>query len=258
MIPVVEELASLLHDQPENPMRPCQARPMKAEIDRLEAMARDPFAGSVRGAVQRRARQVRQMYERDMPKKIEEPHRRNRVNALAKDVLKNVIVDRLISKSETDRNPPGAVGYQMRHGEYSKPFKRAAMTWKRAMFALDPHGGGTEGQEDYDRDFANYVRYQPAGLRADGTAHYMAGAQVPGHFAMSPLARQNWPFDHEPESPLKTAREREHEHEITVTTATKAEKTKRPMSDKQRAHIERLKALALARAKKEGAADAPA
>ena len=204
-IAVVEELATLLHDQPDNPMRSTQLAGWQAEVDRLERMASQPaeFAGSARGFAQRRLRQIRQMVDQNAPKKITEPQRQARVHELTKRVLTDVIVPRLITKAESDRNPPGAVGYQLRHGEFSKPFKRAAMTWKRGMLALDPTADGG------DPDFTNYARYQPQGLNPNGISQYMPGAQRPGHFAMSPLARANWPFESEPDSPLKQAQERE-------------------------------------------------
>lgn len=255
-IAVVEELAGLLHDQPDNPLRPVQAQGLQAEMDRLERMASQPaeFAGSARGFAQRRARQVRQMFNRDAPKKITD-ERRNRVNALTKQVLTEVIVPRLITKAESDRNPPGAVGYQLKHGEFSAPFKRAAAVWKRGMLALDPTADGG------DPDFTNYARYQPQGVRADGVTSYMPGAQRPGHFAMSPLARANWPFDEPENTALAQVQRRESEETQGSGHAARAraEKPKREMTEKQRAAIERMRAARAANiaAKKQGGTDAP-
>lgn len=248
-IAVVEELAELLHDQPEQPLRPNQMAGWQAEVDRLERMAGQPaeYAGTARGFAQRRLRQVRGIVDRHAPRKITDPSRAARVHTLTKQVLTEVIVPRLLTRAESDRNPPGAVGYQLRHGEFSAPFKRAANVWKRGMLALDPGANGG------DPDFTNYARYQPQGVRADGVTSYMPGAQVPGHFAMSPLARANWPFDHEPESPLAQARARE----AGTDTAPPAPKPKRVMTEKQRAATERMQAARAANlAAKKGATDA--
>ena len=253
-IAVVEELATLLHDQPEQPLRPVQQAGWQAEVDRLERMANQPaeFAGTARGFAQRRLRQVRGIVDRHAPKKITDPHRRDPVHALTQRVLTEVIIPRLITRAESDRNPPGAVGYQLRHGEFSVPFKRAANVWKRGMLALDPSANGG------DPDFTNYARYQSQGLRADGVSHHMPGAQLAGHVAMSPLAKANYPFD----DPDTTALAQVQRREATTANGVKtgAAKPKRPMSAKQQAAVERMRtarAASLA-ARKEGIADASA
>ena len=70
--------------------------------------------------------------------------------------------------------------------ENARPIKRAVQAVKRAMFALDP--------ETDDLDHANLEKYRPSGITPDGTSTWDAAAQIPGHLAMTPLAKERWPL----------------------------------------------------------------
>lgn len=202
--PAVGELAELLHDQPVNPLRPNQKQGWQAEVEHLERITGQPaeFAGTAKGFARRRLQQVKRLLETNSAKKIGDEPRRSKVAILCKRVLTDVLLPRLLTRAESDRNPPGAVGHQLRHGEFSTPFKDAALIWKRGMRALEP--------DNDDPDFTNYARYQRPGVRPDGTASFQPEAQRPGNFAMSPLAKANWPFgDTEVKSALNEVRARE-------------------------------------------------
>jgi hypothetical protein len=100
--------------------------------------------------------------------------------------------------------------------ENSPAIKKAILTWKRAMRALDP--------TNTDQDYTNIEKFRPEGVNPDGTSTFMADAQIPGVFAMSPAAKANWPLG----AP-------------TVDTALGQVK-KRELSEKQKAAIERMHA----------------
>jgi hypothetical protein len=102
------------------------------------------------------------------------------------------------------RNPAGAVGKFLR-SENSPQVQDAIQQWKRAQLALE--------QGNPDPDLANVERFRPEVHIPGQAATYMANAQIPGHFAMSPQAKANWP-EGLPEqgtavSPLKQAQKRE-------------------------------------------------
>jgi hypothetical protein len=157
------------------------------ELRRQEQMVVAPayVTGHSRGAAQQRARQLRRFLDEGAPKAITEPGRANQVKALTDQLVADVIQPALLSRAQMRRNPAGAVGHHLRT-EASKPFKQAALQWKRAMRALDP--------ENADPDFTNYERFRAEGEGPNGAATFMVGAQIPGHLAMTPQAKANWPL----------------------------------------------------------------
>lgn len=80
------------------------------------------------------------------------------------------------------RNPAGAVDMHMK---WEAKNKEKIIQWKNCMRLLEP--------ENEDKDFTNIERFRPSGLSPDAAASFMMGAQIPGHFAMTPLAKANWP-----------------------------------------------------------------
>jgi hypothetical protein len=197
----VAELQALLTDQPENPLRPNQLADWQEEQARVEAMAQAPqyVTGQNRGAALRRSREISKLLAAQAPKKITDG-RVNRVKALADTVLETIIRPGLLPRAVMRRNPAGAVGH-FRRTEGHPVFKRAVLTWKRALRALDP--------ENPDPDHSNYERVRPEGAHPDGVATYMADAQIPGQFAMTPQAKANYPFPDPPTSALAQVQSRE-------------------------------------------------
>ena len=80
------------------------------------------------------------------------------------------------------RNPPGAVGM---HERWEKANKDKIIERKNILKLLDP--------DNEDPDYLNVEMIRPSGITQDMAATFMMGATVPGHFAMSPLAKANWP-----------------------------------------------------------------
>ncbi len=119
---------------------------------------------------------------------------------LASEVLETVIRPALLTQEEMRRNPAGAVG-RFLSTENSRPVQEAIQDWKRAQLAVE--------QGNPDPALANVERFRPS----MGAGTFMANAQIPGHFAMTPQAKANWPADMPAEgtvdTPLKQVRKRE-------------------------------------------------
>lgn len=192
----VAKLEQLLHDQPENPLRQNQVEAFQEEKQRLESIVKAPSwqTGADRGAATKRFRQIDKYIREQAPKEMD-ASRKDSVAKLAGELL-GQIRDVMLPRSVMRRNPAGAVD-QFRRGEGSVGAKKAIMTWKRAMRALEP--------QNTDRDYTNLEKYRPEGT-GEGTATFMPGAQIPGTFAMTPAAKDNWPLG-EPTvvTPLKQA-----------------------------------------------------
>lgn len=200
----VDKLDALLNGQPETPLRPHQVESLTEEKERLEKIVNAPaWNGGDRGVAARRMSQITKMLESQSPKLIKGTLA-SEVYQAAQQVLTDDIRPAMLTREEMRRNPAGAVGTFIRQ-ENSKPVQRAINTWKRAMFALDPT---TE-----DPDHANIERFRPEKALEGSASTFMAGAQIPGHFAMSPQAKANWPTNMPPEgtvdSPQKQAKRRE-------------------------------------------------
>jgi hypothetical protein len=185
MSDAVQRLEAELTDQPKNPWRPPQTLEYQEERERLAKFVHaPPYVPGNRGDATARLRSLDTMIRDQMPRKIDDPLRANRVHQLAKEVLDTEIKPKLLPRAQMRRNPAGAVDY-FRRTEMSKPFKRAVQAFKRAMFGLDPTTD--------DHDHANIERYRSEG-GVEGTSTVMVGAQIPGHFALTPQAKENWPL----------------------------------------------------------------
>ncbi len=181
----VEKLEAALTDQPVNPWRPPQTEAYMEERQRLAAFVGAPaYVPGDRSAAADRLRKLDKMIADQAPRKIDEPIRANTVYQQAKTVMDEVIRPALLPRSVMRRNPAGAVDH-FRAKENSKFFKRAVRAWKRAMWGLEPDGPS---------DHTNIERFRPEGEGPNGTATFMPGAQIPGNFAMSPQAKENWPL----------------------------------------------------------------
>ena len=183
--PLVEQLASKLSDQPDNPWRPEQTRGYQEERQRIADFVNSPpYIPGNRATATGRLRALDKMIADQAPRKIEEPMRANEVHGLAKEIIETVIKPGMLPRSHMRRNPAGALGHFQRV-ENSKPFKRAQRMVKRALWALDP--------DNTDPDHTNLEKYRAEGA-GEATASFMPGAQIPGSFAMSPQAKANWPL----------------------------------------------------------------
>lgn len=192
--PEVQELAAALHDQPGNPLRPPQVQEYEEERDRLRRMAEAPeWVGGNRGAARRRYQEISRTLAEQAPKAIP-GERANLVKRLCDSVLERVLKPALLPQAIMRRNPTTAVGRALKQ-EFARPFKVAALTWKRGMQALGVADGANQ-----DPDWTNLERFRPEVGGPGDPASFMADAQIPGHFAMSSQAKANFPFADPPNS----------------------------------------------------------
>jgi len=80
------------------------------------------------------------------------------------------------------RNPAGAVDKNMR---WQTANKDRIMAWKNTMRLLEP--------DNDEKDYTNIERFRSQGITQDMAATYMMSGQIPGNFAMTELAKANWP-----------------------------------------------------------------
>ena len=106
------------------------------------------------------------------------------VDALARrqQVLESHILEGMPTREEMRRNPPGAVD---RHRNWNRK-KAAVLEWKNNQVQLNP--------DSDDVDLCNIERLRPSEMNQTGASTYMASAQIPGNFAMTPAAKDNWPL----------------------------------------------------------------
>ena len=186
MSKAVEQLETLLHDQPHNPLRPVQVEEYAHETTRLRDIVNaPPYLNVNRGRARQTLQRVEKMLEDQAPKPISEPVRKDQVARAANALLTETILPAMLTHEEMRRNPAGAVDQFLKR-ENSKPIKRAILAWKRAQWALEP--------ETQDRDHTNLERFRPQMRMPPGSSSFMVNAQIPGHFAMTPEAKEHWPF----------------------------------------------------------------
>jgi len=116
------------------------------------------------------------------------------------------------------RNPPGAVD---QHRKWERANKSFILERQNILRTLNP--------DDDSKDLTNIDMIRPSGL-PDGTSSFMADAFIPGHFAMTPAAKGNWPLG-EPklDTPLKQA-ERAEAQEVK---AAPKKRPRKPMTPEQ-------------------------
>ena len=240
MIAVVERLKEELRDQPANPLRLHQVQEYQGELTQLAGQAegrdldgvkRDFLAGA-KGAARRRIQQIEKVLADQTAKKVT-GERANQIHADVKETLETVIRPAMLPRSALRRNPPGAVGHLLRT-EFNPAFKDAVLAVKRGLRALDP--------DNADPDFTNMERFRPEGLNPDGTSTFMADAQIPGAFAMTPAAKANWPLGPPTVETALAGAKRRAAREAPAAPAKQADATKRPRTAAQIAAVERMKA----------------
>ena len=98
--------------------------------------------------------------------------------------LDDKIREGMPSEEVMRRNPAGAIGM---HTRWHKANVERILERKNILRLLDPNRDGE------DPDYASVEMLRPAGITRDMAATFMMGAQIPGNFGMTPLAKANWP-----------------------------------------------------------------
>ena len=123
-----------------------------------------------------------------------EPATRDALFKYQKD-LEEKIAEGMPTEEVQRRNPVGAVDM---HTKWERANKTRIRTWKNVCRLIEP--------DNDQKDYTNVERLRKSGLTPDMAASYMMTGQIPGNFAMTSLAKANWPLG-EPkvDTPLKTA-----------------------------------------------------
>jgi len=215
----VDQLQTLLDTerQPSNPLRPHQVESYAEEKKRLDEIIHAPsWIEGDRGQATKRHRNLDKMLAEQAPRRSD---RVNEIKRLADEVLERQIKPAMLPREVMRRNPSGAVGAFLRQ-EQGPETKRAIREWKRAMWAIDP--------ESKDPDHTNLERFRPEIGPQSGASTFMADAQIPGVFAMTPQAKANWPAEMPAQgtvnSPLAQVQAREQ----------KEKKPRAPMSEERK------------------------
>ena len=196
----VKQLEHALSNQPANPLRNHQVQEYEGEAKRLRDITTAPayVTGVDRGAAAKRSREVEKAIAQQAAKPLTGVER-DKVAKLAAEVLERDIRPALLPREEMRRNPAGAVGRFLKE-ENSPPVQHAIQQWKRAQLAIE--------SGNPDPDLANIERFRPEKIHdTGGVSTFSAGAQIPGNFAMTPQAKENWPLG-EPtvDTPLKQSK----------------------------------------------------
>jgi hypothetical protein len=80
------------------------------------------------------------------------------------------------------RNPPGAVDMHMK---WERGNKAKIIEWKNIKRMLEPTND--------EKDYTNVEMLRSSGMSPETAASFMINGQIPGNFAMTPLAKANWP-----------------------------------------------------------------
>lgn len=204
---LVHQLKEDLSDQPKNPIRPHQIEEDHAEeFERMQGMTTaPPWVPGNRAAISKRLKQKRANLEAQMAKPITDGAKKDRVARRAQELLETVIRPAMLPQETMRRNPAGAVdAYRAR--EASRPVKDAILTWKRAQIAL-------HADEKDNRGMANLEPFRPT-ISPNGMSTFMGDAQIPGHFAMSPQAKANWPLPEPTTTAVAQAKIRERKKHL--------------------------------------------
>ena len=108
---------------------------------------------------------------------------RDAINKLMKE-QEEKIRSSLLSSVVMRRNPAGAVD-RYKKGEGSQEIKTATQIRRNCLRLLD--------RDNDDKDYGNNELLRPSGVTEDMATSMMLNSQIPGHHAMTSLAKMNWP-----------------------------------------------------------------
>lgn len=199
-----------------NLLRHQQRTALEEDKQHLEELVRTPGTQRV-GEIRQELRRLDKQLMTQSPRPIT-PEERDLLSKKRTELLADVTAG-MLTKEEMRKNPTGAVH---RHLQWEKANKKKIVQLKNIMIQLEP--------DSDDPDLANLERYRPESRTAGpGATTFFADAQIPGHFAMTPAAKANWPEDMPPQgtvnSPLKQAQAK------TPMSAEKREAFKQRMAE---------------------------
>lgn len=161
-----------------NLLRPHQVMELTEEANRIDRMLVGEHRGAVQdaNALRKASKRIRKAVDAAAPQPYEGAEKDKM--AVRASVLRDKIQEGMLSRVEMRRNPVGAVD---RHLAWEKANKGRILEYKHIMLRLN---SGTE-----ERNVANIEKFRP-----EGGMSYTSEAQISGHLAMSPQAKDNWPL----------------------------------------------------------------
>lgn len=164
-------------------LRPQQRAAIEQDLQSAESLMKDPQASQYiedKAAMRKHMRNMKTQLERDAPKPYESPQEITKMVARERELRERWSDPAVMpSQEEMRRNRAGSTH---KHLQWDKHFKNDVLEWKEIKARLD--------WQSEDPDLCNIERYRPS--RPFG---YDTTAQIGGHHAMSPLAKENFPED---------------------------------------------------------------
>ncbi len=194
----------------------------EGELKQIEdVLAAPPWANphmtaETRRGLDIRKKEIRKDLNRNSPKPIS-GETRDAVAALERQLAEK-IREGMPANEVMRRNPPGAVDA---HIKWEKANKDRILAWKNCRVLLNP--------DSNEKDLCNVEMLRPSLAMPGSASTFMPDAQISGHFAMTPLARENWPLG-EPtvSTALQQAKERE-EKAVNANPPAAAPKKVKPV-----------------------------
>lgn len=167
-------------------LRPKERRERESEKAQIEGVLNAPpwatkdLTERGRTFLQTRRRAIEDDLEENSPPEVSGQTKDALVKRLR--VLEDEIRGGMPTVEVMRRNPPGAVDM---HDRWMKRTKDMQIERKNLLKVIDP--------TNEDKDYCNVEMLRSTGITQDMAATFMMGAQIPGNFAMTPLAKANWP-----------------------------------------------------------------
>lgn len=209
----------------------------EAELKRIDDQLKQPawvnnrLSSERRGDMLNRAKDLRKQLDKYAPPDKLDGETMDALDKRRKE-LEVRIQETLLPVEVMWRNPAGAPD---EHLKRERAIKSNILEWKNIVAFQNPH--------NRDNDLRNIERLRRSIGNSQGAATFMANARLPGNFAMTPQAKENWP-ENMPEfgtvdTPMKQAERREEEikamqEKIAALEAKFEQEAKKSPSGKKR------------------------
>lgn len=183
MVPEWESLAADPEVKPllgVNYMRFAERQSEAAEVEATERKLTDPverrFLQNPGKLKQQNDRRKQNLLAQSPPTDLK-PSQRDKMRKL-ETVTRDFVAENMPTAEQMRHNPPGAVDH---HIAWNRHAKRALLTWKSVRILLNSDSDAL--------DLANFEVYRPANA---ATRNLFSDGQIPGQWALSPQAKENY------------------------------------------------------------------
>ena len=198
----------------------------QSELERIEETLSPGNVGSSAITQEGRANlhKYRQYLRSDLEENVAPEVPRQAVDDLvaAERALAEEISEGMLPHEVMRRNPPGSVSH---HIKWREKLGDKIFAWKNLRRMLNP--------DDTSEDVANVEMLRKSSARLDGAPTFVADAQIPGVFAMTPQAKANWPEGMAEYGTLKSALKQAEERELRMAADVALLKKRIEDQDKQ-------------------------